>query len=88
MTDWLILASVKILKTAILAAVSLVSTIATGIHPDCPPDTTQVTLMPPPAAVPRAPDPAESVHRAIPPVRVEMTFTPDLLRPPTRDLSL
>lgn len=31
---------------------------------------------------------AARIQRLVPPVRVEMTFTPDLLHPPTRDPSL
>jgi hypothetical protein len=74
MIEWLILTSVKILKTALLTGISFVSSLATGVSdsPKAPCESVCVVAM---------------RHR-VPPIQVEMTFSPDLLRPPSRDLTL
>lgn len=123
MIEWLILTSVKILKTALLTGISLVSSLATGISdaPKTPCDSVCVVVIHDssdvsgsirevemvredvrfrtmgvressiPVPTPQqnlAPIPETELRYRVPPIRVEMTFTPDLLRPPSRDLSL
>jgi hypothetical protein len=127
MIEWLILTSVKILKTALLTGISLVSSLATGNSdaPKTPCDSVCVVVIhdssdvsgsiravemvredvrfrtmgvressipvptPQPTRAPiPAPTPETELRYRVPPIRVEMTFTPDLLRPPSRDLSL
>jgi len=66
-------------RIAAALAATRESTHAGSALPAAPPDGPEA-----PAAVP----PAERIQRLVPPVRVEMTFTPDLLHPPRRDPSL
>ncbi|HMB69141.1 MAG TPA: hypothetical protein VKU85_07505 [bacterium] len=100
MMDLIVLAAAKLLKTSILGALWLVSLMSgtlecpgdaeTALLVECPVEVAVVTHVEPlPLPMP-APvlEPGDRIRHLAPPIRVEMTFTPDLLRPPTKDLTL
>ncbi len=103
MTDWLILISVKALKLAIMGTLAVASQFASDDdrHVRLSYSAATEFIGPTQLAVPKPGEftgpiafravrtsREERIRRLVPPIRVEMMFTPDLLTPPSRDLSL